>query len=148
MPQHIDSILTAVLQFALVDTLTKSSDSPDFSKFHIWITSIKRFPEMGFGFCPMNDNHDDRQNGHHLSVCTCGHFYFYSFITRFFPNFICIVSITFFNFEYGYQDGRHNGYPFFTAWHYAGPFIGVRLFYLSLGYITLNSYNVNQKSDI
>ena len=43
------------------------------SKFHLWIASIKLLPKYKYGFPAMNDNQDDRQNGHRLSVCTCGH---------------------------------------------------------------------------
>ena len=38
-----------------------------FPKFHIWITSIKLSFKFEYG------NEDGWQNGHHLSVFTCGH---------------------------------------------------------------------------
>ena len=43
------------------------------SKFHIWIASVKLSFKSEYGFCPTNDKQYGRQNGHRLSVCTCGH---------------------------------------------------------------------------
>ena len=43
------------------------------SKFHIWVPSIKLSFKFKYGFCLISDNQDDRQNGCHLSVCTCVH---------------------------------------------------------------------------
>ena len=43
---------------------------------------------------------------------------------------VVIIKLLFIS-EYGFclmndnQDGRQNGYPLFTAGHYAGPFVGV-----------------------
>ena len=43
------------------------------SKFHIWVASINLWFKFEYGFCPTNDNQDGQQNGHCLSVCSCGH---------------------------------------------------------------------------
>ena len=39
----------------------------------ILITFIKLFPKINCGWFPMNWNQDGCSNGHHQSVCTCGH---------------------------------------------------------------------------
>ena len=57
---------------------------PVSSKFHIWITFIKRSPKFEWFLC---DNQNGCQNDRLLSVCTCGHSHLV-FITRFLPNFI------------------------------------------------------------
>ena len=63
----------------------------------------------------MSDNQDGSQNGHHLSVYTCGH----SILVIYHP--ISSIYGLLFMSEYGfslmndYQDFRQNGYPLFAA---------------------------------
>ena len=44
-----------------------------FSKFHIWIASIKLSLKFEYEFCPTKVNQDGQRNGHHLLVCTYRH---------------------------------------------------------------------------
>ena len=41
-----------------------------FSKFHIWIASIKLSLKFEYEFCPTEDNQDGQRNDRHLLVCT------------------------------------------------------------------------------
>ena len=79
------------------------------------------------GIWALSNNQDGRQNGCHLSVCTCGH----SNLAIYHP-----ISSNFFikellMSEYGFclmndnQDCRQNRYPLFTAGCCAGPLVGV-----------------------
>ena len=51
------------------------------SKFHLSMASIKLSCKFKYGFCPMNYNHDGRQNGRHLLVC----FYRHSTLVIYYP---------------------------------------------------------------
>ena len=44
-----------------------------FSKFHIWIASIKLSLKFEYEFCPTKVNQDGQRNGRHLLVCTYRH---------------------------------------------------------------------------
>ena len=44
-----------------------------FSKFHIWIASIKLLLKFEYELCPTKVNQDGRRNGRHLLVCTYRH---------------------------------------------------------------------------
>ena len=104
-------------------------------KFYIWITFIKLFPKIVCGYCQINDNQDGHQNGHCLSVCTCGYsnLVIYQPISSKFHIWTTFFKLLFMS-EYGFypmnnnQDGGQNSYPLFTAGHYVGPFVGVLLF--------------------
>ena len=63
--------MAATCQFALLYTLTVIYHLIS-SKFHIWTSFIKLLFISKYGFCPMNDNQDCRQNGYPLF--TAGHY--------------------------------------------------------------------------
>ena len=44
-----------------------------FSKFHIWIASIKLSLKFEYKFCPTKVNQDGQRNGRHLLVCIYRH---------------------------------------------------------------------------
>ena len=44
-----------------------------FSKFHIWIASIKLSLKFEYVFCPTKVNQDGQRNGRRLLVCTYRH---------------------------------------------------------------------------
>ena len=44
-----------------------------FSKFHIWIASIKLLLKFEYELCPTKVNQDGQRNGRHLLVCTYRH---------------------------------------------------------------------------
>ena len=73
-----------------------------FSKFHIWIASIKLSLKIEYEFCPTKVNQDGQRNGRHLLVCTYRHstlVIYYPIAAKFH------IYITFINlwpkFEYG-----------------------------------------------
>ena len=73
-----------------------------FSKFHIWIASIKLSLKFEYEFCPTKVNQDGQRNGSHLLVCTYRHstlVIYYPIAAKFH------IYITFINlspkFEYG-----------------------------------------------
>ena len=73
-----------------------------FSKFHIWIASIKFSLKFEYEFCPTKVNQDGQRNGCHLLICTYRHstlVIYYSIAAKFH------IYITFINlspkFEYG-----------------------------------------------
>ena len=45
----------------------------EFSKFHIWIASIKLSLKSEYEFCSTKVNQDGQRNGRHLLVCTYRH---------------------------------------------------------------------------
>ena len=52
---------------------TTSSFYQSFSKFHIWIASIKLSLKFEYEFCLTKVNQDGQRNGRHLLVCTYRH---------------------------------------------------------------------------
>ena len=80
----------------------------------------------------LSDNQDGCQNGHYLSVCTCGHSntVIYHPISSKFQIWTTFIVLLFMS-KYGfypmndYQDFYQNGYPLIAAGHKAGPFVGV-----------------------
>ena len=44
-----------------------------FSKFHIWVASIKLSFKFEYEFCPTKVNQDGQRNGRHLLFCTYRH---------------------------------------------------------------------------
>ena len=74
-----------------------------FSKFHIWIASIKLSLKFEYEFCLTKVNQDGKRNGPHLLVCTYRHctlVTYYPIAAKFH------IYITFINlspkFEYGF----------------------------------------------
>ena len=65
----------------------------------------------------------DKQDGHHLSVCTCGHstLIIYNLISSKFHVWTTIKLLFMSEYEFclmnDNHDCRQNGYPFFTAGH-------------------------------
>ena len=58
-----------------------------FSKFHIWIASIKLSLKFEYEFCPTKVNQDGQRNGPHLLVGTYRHYTLVIYY-RVLPNFI------------------------------------------------------------
>ena len=55
--------------------LTRRHLSPDFfQNFILCITFINLLPKLEYGLCLMNANQGGHQNGHSLSISSCGHF--------------------------------------------------------------------------
>ena len=73
-----------------------------FSKFHIWIASIKLSLKFEYKFCPMKVNQDCQRNGHHLLVCTNRHFtlVIYNLIAAKFHIYVTFINLSP-KFEYG-----------------------------------------------
>ena len=71
-----------------------------FSKFHIWIASIKLSLNFEYEFCPTKVNQDSQRNGCHLLVCTYRHstLVIYYPIAAKFHIYITFISP---KFEYG-----------------------------------------------
>ena len=88
-----------------------------------------------FWIWALSDNQDGRQNGRHLSVCTCGHsnLVIYRLVSSKFHIWTTFMKLWLMS-QYGFcpmndnQDCRQNRYPPYTAGHYAGPFVWVWLF--------------------
>ena len=88
----------------------------------------------------LSDNQDGCQNGHHLSVYSCGHsnlVIYHPISSKFHIQIWTTFIKLLFMSEYGFcqmndhQVFRQKGYPIFTAGHQAGPFVGVRLYEIS-----------------
>ena len=73
-----------------------------FSKFHIWIASIKLSLKFEYEFCPMKVNRDGQRNGRHLLVCTYRHstLVIYYLIAAKFHIYITFINLSP-KFEYG-----------------------------------------------
>ena len=73
-----------------------------FSKFHIWIASIKLSLKLEYEFCPTKVNQDGQRNGRHLLVCTYRHFtlVIYYLIAAKFHIYITFINLSP-KFEYG-----------------------------------------------
>ena len=81
---------------------TSSFFYQSFSKFHIWIASIKLTLKFEYEFCPTKVNQAGQRNGRHLLVCTYRH----STLVIYYPIAAKFqIYITFINlspkFEYG-----------------------------------------------
>ena len=73
-----------------------------FSKFHIWIASIKLSLKFEYEFCPTKVNQDGQRNGRHLLFCTYRHstFVIYYPIAAKFHIYITFINLSP-SFEYG-----------------------------------------------
>ena len=73
-----------------------------FSKFHIWIASIKLSLKFEYEFCPTKVNQDGQRNGRHLLVCTYRHstLVIYNPIAAEFHIYITFINLSP-KFEYG-----------------------------------------------